>query len=177
MSRRWKIAIAVLVLLPILAFAIGAAVIYRMLGWNYASRFVIGTVIGTRARPLTSRQFERTPARVERGRYLVEAARCFNCHSETDSQTDLPIPGAMGAGTVRQLLTTTTYPNITPDLETGAGSWASVGNGCRLRQVRESDHSGVHWTSVFSVRQGLDSQQRKNWLPKSRSIRPHHYFI
>jgi mono/diheme cytochrome c family protein len=140
MSRRWKIAIAVLVLLPILAFAIGTAVIYRMLGWNYASRFVIGTVMGTRARPLTNRQFERTPTRVERGRYLVEAARCFTCHSETDSQTDLPLPGAMGAGTVRQLLTTTTYPNITPDWETGAGSWT---DDMLARAIREGvGHDG-----------------------------------
>jgi hypothetical protein len=140
MSRRWKIAIAVLVLLPILAFAIGTAVIYRMLGWNYASRFVIGTAIGTRARPLTNRQFERTTTRIERGRYLVEAARCFRCHSETDSQTDLPLPGAMGAGTVRQLLTTTTYPNITPDWETGAGSWT---DDMLARAIREGvGHDG-----------------------------------
>jgi hypothetical protein len=61
MSPRWKVAIAVLLLIPILAFATGTAVIYRMLGRYYASRFVIGTVMGTRARPLTKRQFDRTP--------------------------------------------------------------------------------------------------------------------
>jgi hypothetical protein len=140
MSRRWTIAIVVLFLIPILAFATGTAVIYRMLGGYYASRFVIGTVMGTRARPLTNRQFERTPNRVERGGYLVEAARCFTCHSETDSQTDLPLPGAMGAGTVRQLLTKTTYPNITPDRETGAGSWT---DDMLARAIREGvGHDG-----------------------------------
>src|SRR5260370_7486752 len=102
------------VVLVIRAFEIGTAVIYSMLGWNYASRFVIGTVMGTRARPLTNRQFERTPTRVERGRYLVEAARCFICHSDTHSQTDLPLPGPLVAGPVPQLLTPPTYPNLTP---------------------------------------------------------------
>jgi Cytochrome C oxidase, cbb3-type, subunit III len=140
MSRRWKIGFAVLLLIPILALATGTAVIYRMLGSDYASRFVIGAVMGTRARPLTNRQFERTPTRVERGRYLVEAARCFTCHSETDSQTDLPLPGTMGAGTVRQLLTPTTYPNITPDWETGAGSWT---DDMLARAIREGvGHDG-----------------------------------
>jgi hypothetical protein len=142
MSRRWKMAIAVLLLLPILAFASGTAVIYRMLGWYYATRFMIGTVMGIRARPLTRRQFDRTPTRIERGRYLVEAARCFTCHSETDSQTDLPLPGAMGAGTVRQLLLKTTYPNITPDWETGAGSWS---DDMLARAIREwSDTTDAH---------------------------------
>src|SRR5260370_34283323 len=111
------------VVLVIRAFEIGTAVIYSMLGWNYASRFVIGTVMGTRARPLTNRQFERTPTRVERGIYLGEAAGCFMCHSETDSQTDLPLPVTMRARTVRQLLSTTTYTNSTPDWETAASSW------------------------------------------------------
>jgi cytochrome c len=140
MSRRWKIAIIVLLLIPILAFATGTAVIYHILDWHYASRFLIGTLMGTRARPLTNRQFDRTSTRVERGRYLVEAARCFTCHSETDSQTDLPLPGAMGSGTVRQLLTKTTYPNITPDRETGAGSWT---DDMLARAIREGiGHDG-----------------------------------
>src|SRR5215472_3770778 len=36
-------------------------------------------------RPLTDRKFERTPARLARGRYLVEhVCLCFDCHSDID---------------------------------------------------------------------------------------------
>jgi hypothetical protein len=75
-------------------------------------------------RPLTDRTFERTSARLTRGGYLVSVARCFSCHSETDPQTDLPLPGSMGAGTTRELAVRVVYPNITPDVETGAGTWS-----------------------------------------------------
>src|SRR3954464_13804801 len=54
--------------------------------------------IGAKARPLTNRTFARTPARLERGRYLVTSAQtpCMVCHSplETDGH-DLKIKDGM----------------------------------------------------------------------------------
>ena len=42
-------------------------------------------VLGPHARAVTSRKIEATPARLARGKYLVEgAAHCFHCHSEHD---------------------------------------------------------------------------------------------
>jgi mono/diheme cytochrome c family protein len=75
--------------------------------------------------------FERTPARQERGRYIVEGpAHCFQCHSEVDYQKPgaQPKPGKKGAGAVfvedgYQWLVA---PNITPDVETGAGAWTDL---------------------------------------------------
>jgi len=81
-----------------------------------------------RARPLTNHAFDATPARVERGRYLTEhLLQCFVCHSERDWNAPgaPPTAGRKGAGAVlserdgRRIVA----PNITPDLETGAGGW------------------------------------------------------
>lgn len=85
--------------------------------------------IGPRTRPLTSRQFERTPQRLERGRYLATSLTgCMDCHSQRDwtkhggpivAGTEgrgepFPLPGFPG---------TVVAPNITPDPATGAGNW------------------------------------------------------
>jgi mono/diheme cytochrome c family protein len=72
--------------------------------------------------------FQRTPARLERGRYIVEGpAHCFQCHSEVDYQKPgaQPRPGKKGAGAifVEEEYQWLVAPNITPDVETGAGSW------------------------------------------------------
>jgi len=140
MTLRLKTLIAVLLLVPILALGLGMAVIYHTFGWEYALSFGRGTLLGMQVRQLTNRQFERTAARIERGEYLVQAARCFTCHSEIDPQTELPLAGTMGAGTVRQLSTSVSYPNITPDSETGAGNWT---DDMLARAIREGvGHDG-----------------------------------
>ena len=78
--------------------------------------------------PSTSRTFERTQARLERGRYIVEGpAHCFQCHSDVDWKTPgaQPKAGRKGSGTVfpEEIFSWLIAPNITPDAETGAGSW------------------------------------------------------
>ena len=71
---------------------------------------------------------ERTSARLERGRYLVNAvAICFQCHSEIDwtgSPAGLPVKGALGAGRSERMPFQVAIANLTPDRETGAGSWS-----------------------------------------------------
>src|SRR4051812_28452047 len=48
-----------------------------------AISFTIGwrPFFGPKARPLTSRKFESTPARVEHGKYIAETRGCLGCHS------------------------------------------------------------------------------------------------
>jgi len=88
----------------------------------------IRPIIGPRSRALTDRCFDRTPARLARGRYLVTSVSgCFSCHGEADWQAPgfPPKPGTEGGGRVwdREGLPFVTAPNITPDKETGAGTW------------------------------------------------------
>jgi len=98
------------------------------------------------ARPLTDRHFDRTPARLERGRYLVEGpAHCFMCHSESDWSPlakGQPLPGLKGGGRVwaDYGLPFLFSPNITPDPETGAGKWT---DDMLARAIREGvGHDG-----------------------------------
>lgn len=77
--------------------------------------------------------FVATPQRMARGKYLVEgAAHCFDCHSERDAKGN-PVHGTEGGGRVftpdespvapPQFIV---CPNISPDRETGAGTWTDA---------------------------------------------------
>jgi mono/diheme cytochrome c family protein len=85
-------------------------------------------VLGPKMRPVTARRFDATPARLARGQYLVEGvAGCFHCHSDHDlTNPEYPvIPSLKGAGWVMPIpeLGRLVAPNITPDRETGLGTW------------------------------------------------------
>lgn len=94
-----------------------------------AITFTIGwrPFIGPRARPLTDRKFESTPERLAKGKYIAETV-CLGCHSPHDwSAHGGPIPtGKEGSGMVMPLEGLPgriVASNLTPDKETGAGSW------------------------------------------------------
>jgi hypothetical protein len=105
------------ILLTVLAILITVTI-----GWR--------PVVGARVRPLTDRRFERTPARLEHGRYLVEGVLgCFDCHSQFGGDFrpgEAPVFTHRGAGRVviQNGDLVVAAPNITPDIETGAGTWS-----------------------------------------------------
>lgn len=120
-------------------FLVGVAVASAILSIGYSSRKEAATSSSSR---LT---FEPTAARLERGRYLVEGpAHCFMCHSEANWQTPeaQPQTGRKGAGTIfpEEGFSWLVAPNITPDPETGAGTWT---NEQFARAIREGiGHDG-----------------------------------
>ena len=76
-------------------------------------------------RSLTLRTFARTPERLVRGSYLANGvAACFSCHGPLDFSKPgwPPVPGKEGSGYEWGLFGQVA-PNITPDAETGAGTW------------------------------------------------------
>ncbi|MFQ5817623.1 MAG: c-type cytochrome [Terriglobia bacterium] len=92
--------------------------------------YLLGSLWGCTPAEPPAREFrvEATPARLERGRYLVEnVAKCFLCHSEVDwENTGEPMPGTKGGGGLipDEVLPFKVYgPNISPDPETGGGTW------------------------------------------------------
>jgi mono/diheme cytochrome c family protein len=105
----------------------------------------VRAIVGPRSRALSDRCFDRTPARLARGRYLVTSVSgCFSCHGETDWQEPgFPVKaGTEGSGRVwdREGLPFVTAPNITPDRETGAGTWT---DDMLARAIREGiGHDG-----------------------------------
>jgi len=82
---------------------------------------------GLKVRPLTDIKFESTPERIARGKYLAEgASHCFLCHSERDWNKPgaPPIESKKGGGKIFiEKGFRIVAPNITPDEETGAGTW------------------------------------------------------
>jgi mono/diheme cytochrome c family protein len=98
------------------------AAISLTIGWR--------PIIGPQARALTDRKFRATPERLARGRYLANSVMgCTFCHTERDwSAPGGPrIESKWGAGQIFQdknMPGTVVVPNLTPDAETGAGTWS-----------------------------------------------------
>lgn len=121
--------------------------IVLVIGIAVAAVKVLGprAFLGPRSRPLTSRTFEITPARLQRGEYLASSIGCLYCHSPHDwSKRDDPIlPGMIGAGQqlpYADLPGKVFAPNLTPDKETGAGNWT---DDMLARAIREGiGHDG-----------------------------------
>ena len=175
--------ISCVALLAVLAMAITLTI-----GWR--------PFIGARSRSLASRSFERTPQRVERGRYIVTSVSgCLFCHSDHDfSAPGLPIRAGMeGAGAIEPELGLPgriVAPNLTPDSETGIGNWT---DDQLTRAIREGiGHDGrtlvpmmpySHFRNmsdedVASVIVYLRSMPAvRNVLPKTEIIFPVKYLI
>jgi hypothetical protein len=95
---------------------------------------------------LSSFSIAQAPSRaalLARGKYIVEGpSHCFNCHGEPDwSKGGLVRPGTKGQGRVlapEESLVPLPYrvvaPNLTPDRETGAGTWSDVQLARALRE-------------------------------------------
>ena len=84
--------------------------------------------IGPKARKLTDRKFESTPARLERGARLVRTNGCYFCHSPHDYKAPgQPVPSGHEFSGEEEpyggLPGRVFAPNLTPDPETGAGNW------------------------------------------------------
>lgn len=63
---------------------------------------------------------------VERGKYLAHGVcECFECHSPLqDNDLVAPIPSRLGAGDILDKASRQVAPNLTADMETGAGRWS-----------------------------------------------------
>lgn len=118
MARRWRklVVLCLAVLIVVVALCITFTI-----GWR--------PFIGPKTRALTARRFESTPARLARGKYLVDAvAGCLGCHSPADFTTRgaPPVDNKLGAGASwpDKQLPWLVAANISPDKETGAGNWS-----------------------------------------------------
>ncbi len=95
-------------------------------------------------RPPLDAPIARTPQRLARGKYIVEGlSHCFRCHSEYDSaRGDGHVPDVKkGGGRIFSEQESglaapwrLVAPNITPDRETGAGTWSDADFVRALRQ-------------------------------------------
>jgi len=80
---------------------------------------------------------------VEYGMYLAKIASCADCHTQMDKGT--PVPGMDFAGGFRFTLPNeiVTSANITPDMETGIGSWTKEMFIQRFKLFADSSYTPV----------------------------------
>src|SRR5215831_9579635 len=106
---------------------------------------LVDKMSGPRIRPLTDRKFEKTPARLARGRYLVNGiGACFACHGPLDPNLPgwPPVRGKEGSGVNDASVESPglVAANLTPDRETGIGNWT---DDMLARAIREGvGHDG-----------------------------------
>ena len=152
--------------------------------------------LGPRARALTAKKFEATPQRLERGRYIATAlSGCVYCHSPHDwaAADTAMIAGKEGSGEVEPyvgLPGRIVAANLTPDPETGAGTWSDdqlarairegIGHDGRtlfplMPYQRFKDMSDEDVASVVVYLRSLPAV--KNALPATEVIFPVKYLI
>jgi len=126
-------------------------------------------------RPLTDVVFERTPARLDRGKYLAEGLlQCFICHTDRDwNQPGAPpLVGKKGSGHVfrddgeYRLVA----PNITPDPETGAGTWTDDMFARAIREGISHDGRGLHPQMWYDSFRNLSDEDLASVIVYIRSI-------
>jgi mono/diheme cytochrome c family protein len=156
-----------IVLLPI--------VITFTIGWR--------PFIGPKKRALTNRQFERTAARVERGRYLaLSLAGCGSCHSPHDwSQHGAPVPAGMDLTgqtlSVPDFPGTIAAPNLTPDRETGSASWTDDQIARAIREGIKHDDSTLFPMMPYEGYRNMSDEDVASIVVFLRSIAPVHNVV
>lgn len=115
--------------------------------------------------------------RLERGRYIVEGpAHCFECHSEVDWQTPggQPKPGKKGAGTefAKYGIPWLVAPNITPDNETGAGTWTDEQLARAIREGIGHDGRRLFPVMPYTSFREMSDEDLASVIAYLRSIQP-----
>ncbi len=137
--------------------------------------------IGPRARTLTARNFESTPARLARGEYLVQSVTdCMDCHAQHDwTAHDAPIlPNTLGAGQDMNFLKgfpgKVYAPNITPDPETGAGNWSDDQLARAIREGVGHDGRALFPFMPYPDFQSMSDEDLASVVVYLRSLPPVH---
>jgi mono/diheme cytochrome c family protein len=153
----------------LIAAVILVAVALTAVGWE--------VVLGPKARPVSSTPFEVTDARLARGKYLVEGPmHCFLCHSEHDVTTpEYPvIQSKKGAGWRMPIaeLNYISARNITPDVETGIGSWSDDEIARAIREGVRKDGTALFPLMPYLDFATLDDEDVKAIVVYLRTIPP-----
>jgi len=142
--------------------------------------FTIGwrPVIGAKKRPLTSRKFEPTPERMQRGDYLVHAVmHCMGCHSQFDGKANPPVLAAKeGSGQVlfEEGNLRLVAPNITSDPETGIGKWSDDAIARAIREGIAADGRTLFPVMPYEHFRDLSDEDLASIVVFLRSVPPAH---
>jgi mono/diheme cytochrome c family protein len=147
-----------------------AAAITFTIGWR--------PFIGPRARATTNRQFEPTPERMARGRYLVVGlVGCETCHSPKDWKTH-GAPNLPGMELAGQVIPIDNLPgvivatNLTPDTETGGANWTDDEIARAIREGIGHDGRTLFPMMPYQAYRTLSDEDLASILVYLRSVAP-----
>lgn len=108
-------------------------------------------------------------ARLERGRYLVESiAGCGNCH--TAQGPNGPLPGKALAGGLPFADLGAFAANITPDRDTGIGTWTDAQIALAIREGRRPDGSLIGPPMPFELYRSISDNDLAAIVAYLRSV-------
>jgi mono/diheme cytochrome c family protein len=111
----------------------------------------------------------------ERGAYLVSTiGACGNCHTRRNARGE-PLPGmelAGGFAFEEAMLGKIVGPNITPDRETGIGSWSEVDIVTALREGKRPDGTIIGPPMPIPAYRQLSDRDAKAIAAYLRSLKP-----
>lgn len=137
-------------------------------------------VLGAKSRALTDRRFERTPERLAHGKYMVEGVLgCYDCHSQVNGEPkpgEAPVFTARGGGRimVNQKGFVIAAPNITPDAETGAGTWTDDQFARAIREGIGHDGRTLFPIMPYQYFRNLSDEDLASVVVYMRSLEPVH---
>jgi mono/diheme cytochrome c family protein len=140
-------------------------------------------VLGARSRALTARSFERTPQRLAHGKYLVNGVLgCFDCHSQVEREPKPGVaPNFVNVGSGRVIANEGGFvlaaPNITPDLETGAGTWTDDQFARAIREGIGHDGRTLFPIMPYGDYRNLSDEDLASVVVYIRSLDPVHHVL
>ncbi|HVN21739.1 MAG TPA: cytochrome c [Dongiaceae bacterium] len=163
----------------------------RIAGWSFTALITalavlitvtVGwrPVLGAKSRELTDRRFERTPERLAHGKYLVEGVlACLDCHSQVNEEPkagEAPVLTARGGGRVmvNEKGLVVAAPNITPDTETGAGTWTDDQLARAIREGIGHDGRTLFPIMPYPYYRSLSDEDLASVIVYIRSLDPVH---
>ena len=134
--------------------------------------------VGPRARPLTDRRFEATPARLDRGKYLLTSAQtpCVLCHSPWDMTggglREIPGKELSGRNWAPDGIPFVTAPNLTPDPETGIGNRTDDELARAIREGISHDGRALFPVMPYDKLRSLPDEDLASVIVYLRSVKP-----
>src|SRR5580700_8187328 len=129
-----------------------------------------------------------SPERLARGRYLVTGvAHCFGCHGEPDFKNlaSQPKPGTEGAGDLPKdesfndvpIEPVLPHPNLTPDKETGAGTWTDAQFERAIRHGIGHDGRILTGDMPYAFFRSMTDEDVSSVIVYLRSLPPVHHVL
>ena len=113
----------------------------------------------------------RAETELDRGRYLVETvAACGNCHTPKGPNGPLPGKRLAGGDVIKHEDFTAAVPNITPDPETGIGTWTDQQILRALREGQRPDGGLIGPAMPFQAYRNLADEDVKAIVAYLRTV-------